>query len=133
MSVVVWGVPTESPVELLLGALARRGAEPVVVHPRRFLEHDVDVRTSDGELRGSLRVAGVTTDLRDIDGVYVRPIEPELVPPEAEKSKPCPPTPTTIPCQSFTRPVIVAVCPGMRCEADVVISSRSLRTVTAKV
>lgn len=80
MSVVVWGVPTESPVELLLDALTRRGADPVVVHPRRFLEQDVDVRIGSGELRGSLRVGGVTTDLRAVDGVYVRPIEPELVP-----------------------------------------------------
>lgn len=80
MSVVVWGVPTESPVELLLGAFARRGVEPLVVHPRRFLEQDVDVRLSHGELRGSLRVAGSTVDVRDVGGVYVRPIEPELVP-----------------------------------------------------
>lgn len=80
MSVVVWGVPSESPVELLLGALARRGVEPLVVHPRRFLDQDVDVRLTGGQVHGTVRVDGRTTDLADVTGVYVRPIEPELVP-----------------------------------------------------
>lgn len=80
MSVVVWGVPTESPVALLLGALAARRADAVVVHPARFREQRVGVALRAGELAGTLQVGDRSLDLRAVSGVYVRPTEPELVP-----------------------------------------------------
>jgi glutathione synthase/RimK-type ligase-like ATP-grasp enzyme len=80
VNVMVWGVPSESPVELLLGALSRRSADVLLVHPRRFLARSVEVGISGGGLHGSIRVEDRTTDVGDISGVYVRPIEPELVP-----------------------------------------------------
>ncbi|HET9649546.1 MAG TPA: hypothetical protein VFP34_15135 [Microlunatus sp.] len=80
MSVLVWGVPSESPVQLLLNALARRGADPLVIHPRRFADQRVDLSLRDGQLGGFAAVEGRTIDLTSLSGVYVRPLEPELLP-----------------------------------------------------
>ncbi|MDQ4214741.1 hypothetical protein [Microbacterium capsulatum] len=80
MNVVVWGVPSESPVALLLNALRDRNAEVTVLHPRRFAEQTVDVRVEAGELRGRIVDQGRSIDVRTVGGVYVRPIEPELLP-----------------------------------------------------
>jgi glutathione synthase/RimK-type ligase-like ATP-grasp enzyme len=80
MTVLVWGVPTESPVEMLRSALQRRGADAVVVHPRRFSRHSVDLELHGDALAGSARVEDRTVDLGDVTGVYVRCVEPELLP-----------------------------------------------------
>ncbi|KHK99146.1 hypothetical protein LK09_03815 [Microbacterium mangrovi] len=80
MTVVVWAVPTESPVRMLTDALARRGADTLVVHPRRFTSQRVDIALQGGAVVGTLEAEGRTVDLADVRGVYVRPVEPELVP-----------------------------------------------------
>lgn len=80
MSVVVWGVPTESPVSLLLDALDRQGTDAVIVHPRRFASQTVEVALTAGRVAGRLRVGDREIDLDDVTGVYVRCVEPELLP-----------------------------------------------------
>lgn len=80
MTVLVWGVPTESPVELLLQALDRRGADAVVVHPRRFATQSVAVGLQAGALAGVAHIEGRVVRLDSVSGLYVRPLEPELLP-----------------------------------------------------
>jgi glutathione synthase/RimK-type ligase-like ATP-grasp enzyme len=80
MSVIVWGVPTESPVALLIDALDRQGTDAVILHPRRFASQAVEVAFRSGAVAGSLRTEERTVDLGDVTGVYVRCVEPELLP-----------------------------------------------------
>jgi hypothetical protein len=80
MTVIVWGVPTESPVSLVLAALARRGADAVVAHPRRFASQWVELESCGGEVAGRIRLDDVELDPADVSGVYVRLVEPQLLP-----------------------------------------------------
>lgn len=80
MTVLVWGVPSESPVRMIIEALADIGADVVVVPPHaENVEVDVGL-DADGRLDGVLLVAGRTVEMTEIDAVYVRPVEPELAP-----------------------------------------------------
>jgi hypothetical protein len=81
MSVLVWGIPSESPVTLLLNALARRGADAVVVHSAHPERCDLRLHADAGtDLAGVLTVDGRSVPVEALTGAYVRPIEPELVP-----------------------------------------------------
>lgn len=80
MSVIVWGVPTESPVALLLDALERQGTDAVLLHPRRFASQTVEVSLTSGGVTGSVLVDGRSLPLDEVSGVYVRCVEPELLP-----------------------------------------------------
>lgn len=84
MTVLGWGVPSEPPVAMVLAALARLGADTVVVNPREYACQDVrvGVRAGAGEpvLEGMLQVRGRRVSLCGIRGAYLRPVEPELLP-----------------------------------------------------
>lgn len=81
MSVLVWGVPSESPVALLLGALARRGADPVVVHSGRPERTEVRLHAdASAPLTGTLSTDGRSVPVEALTGAYLRPTEPEIVP-----------------------------------------------------
>ncbi|HEY0118758.1 MAG TPA: hypothetical protein VGC04_08265, partial [Cellulomonas sp.] len=81
MSVLVWGVPSESPVALLLAALERRGADAVVVHSGRPGGTDLRLHADDAApLAGVLTVDGRAVAVEALTGAYVRPVEPEIVP-----------------------------------------------------
>ena len=80
MTVVVWGVPTESPVAMVTAALQTAGADVLVLHPREFADQEAQVDVRDGTLRGYLHARGRTVDLDAVTGGYVRPVEPELLP-----------------------------------------------------
>jgi hypothetical protein len=80
MTVLMWGVPSESPVRMVAEALAAIGADTVAVPPDPVnveVELGVDSR---GRLDGGLRVDGRTLEWPEITAVYVRPVEPDLAP-----------------------------------------------------
>jgi RimK-like ATP-grasp domain len=85
MTVLVWGVPSEPPVAMVTAALTANGADVLVVHPREFHDQEVEVRVSAGEVSGHVRARGRTVDLGSVEGVYVRPVEPELLPGSADQ------------------------------------------------
>lgn len=80
MSVLVWGVPSESPVAMVTAALADRGERVITVAPQASEVHlTIDVDAA-GEPCGWIEAGGVHADVAGISGVYVRPVEPELAP-----------------------------------------------------
>jgi glutathione synthase/RimK-type ligase-like ATP-grasp enzyme len=80
MTILVWGVPTEAPVAMVTAALTSVGADVLVVHPRQFRKQQVELQLRAGGLRGTITAGGKTVDVRAIEGAYVRPVEPELLP-----------------------------------------------------
>jgi hypothetical protein len=84
VTVLLWGVPTEGPIAMVAEALARLGADAVTVHPRAAGEQQavlgLNAGPGDAKLTGSIQVEGRRVELAGVRGVYLRPVEPELVP-----------------------------------------------------
>jgi glutathione synthase/RimK-type ligase-like ATP-grasp enzyme len=89
VTVLLWGVPSEGPVALVGEALARIGVDAITFHPRAARSSAValglqaDPSLGHDCLTGWLQVPGRRVALAGIRGVYVRPIEPELLPEHA--------------------------------------------------
>jgi glutathione synthase/RimK-type ligase-like ATP-grasp enzyme len=77
--ILLWGIPSEPPLRLAAEAAARAGVEHMVVNQRHAADHDLDVDLADPS-RGTLVVDGVAVALRDVDGIYVRIMEPDRLP-----------------------------------------------------
>lgn len=80
MTILVWGVPTEQPVAMVTAALRAADADVLVVHPREFRDQEAQVDVRGGVLSGYVHSRGRTVDLDAITAVYVRPVEPDLLP-----------------------------------------------------
>ena len=76
MTVVVWGPASDPPIELVLGALAQRGADVALVDPRDARYHRLRASLADGVL-ATLSIGGRDVPLARATGVYLRPIEVE--------------------------------------------------------
>jgi glutathione synthase/RimK-type ligase-like ATP-grasp enzyme len=82
MTVLVWGVPTESPIALVAEELTALAADVVIVHPGRAAEYSLtmELNPSRPAVTGVIRVGTRRVGLAELTGVYLRPIEPDLVP-----------------------------------------------------
>jgi hypothetical protein len=83
MTVLLWGVPSEPPLAMVAEELAALGADTVVVHPRHAAGQRIALRvpsTAGRAVDGCLDVGGRRIDLASVRGIYLRPVEPELVP-----------------------------------------------------
>lgn len=77
--ILLWGIPSEPPLRLAVQAAERAGIEHVVVNQRRAADYDLvldPVPPTDGELVVDNRAVS----LREVDGVYVRIMDPGLLP-----------------------------------------------------
>ncbi len=79
MTVLMWGVPSESPMALVAGALSALGTDVVWAHPSRSGLCDVEIRFDD-RLDVVLTIEGRTLGLDDLTGIYLRPVDPDAVP-----------------------------------------------------
>jgi hypothetical protein len=78
--ILLWGIPTESPLERVHAALTARGAPVFVFNQRHLLASTCDWRIENGAVTGWLEVMGTRVALQDVDGIYVRAMTPELIP-----------------------------------------------------
>lgn len=78
--ILLWGIPSESPVERVAVALAARHARVFVLNQRHLPATACDWHVAGGAARGTLTVGGVSVALEDIRGVYVRSMDPQFVP-----------------------------------------------------
>lgn len=72
--ILLWGTAADAPLAAVYAALLRRSA-PVALIDVESAECSVQL-TVDPEVRGSLCVDGVATDLAAVDGLYLRPAVP---------------------------------------------------------
>jgi len=81
MSVVLLcGIPTESPLQLVIEAAERRGNETVLFNQREAQHIDMQLGVDAGRLIATLYVCGTTYDLNSISGVYVRLMDHSRLP-----------------------------------------------------
>jgi hypothetical protein len=72
--ILIWGLPTDSPVEAVIDALGEVGEEFLILDQRELLETEMDVVVDD-TVRGMLRHGGKKIDLTAVRGMYLRPYE----------------------------------------------------------
>jgi glutathione synthase/RimK-type ligase-like ATP-grasp enzyme len=75
MTVLVWGPASDPPLELVVGALAQRGADVALVDPRDAHYHHLTASFEDGALTATLSIGGRDVPLAGATGAYLRPIE----------------------------------------------------------
>jgi glutathione synthase/RimK-type ligase-like ATP-grasp enzyme len=79
--ILVCGIPSESPVELVLAAAVRQNVDVGLFNQRRCATASIDVDIdSHGVTHGRLALAPDTVDLDDVTGVYLRTMDHRYLP-----------------------------------------------------
>lgn len=78
--VLLCGIPSESPLEMVGDRLAGLGVPVVVFNQRRFAETEVAFEVAGGGVTGVLRTRSGAFPLRDFTGVYIRLMDDALLP-----------------------------------------------------
>jgi RimK-like ATP-grasp domain len=73
--ILLWGISTDRPLELVQTALKRMGAPIVFLDQQAVLRTRIEL-TIDKCLRGTLRTSGCSVALESITAVYLRPYDP---------------------------------------------------------
>lgn len=82
--IVLCGIPTEPPVEMVTAALDDLGLAYVMLNQRRFAETPVDVEIVDGAVRGRLIADGRSIPCQDVSGIYTRMMDWRVMPEAAD-------------------------------------------------
>lgn len=77
--ILLWGIPSEPPMRLAAEAAERAEVDHVVVNQRRAADYDIVVDPAEPG-GGCLVVEGGEVPLGEVDGVYVRIMEPSRLP-----------------------------------------------------
>jgi hypothetical protein len=88
--ILLFGIPSESPMVMVRQALERINAHVVTFNQRRFEGTSVNFQVSSGEVTGILELAGARHALEDVVGAYLRPMDHRLLP-EIAQSPASPP------------------------------------------
>lgn len=79
--VLIWGIPSESPVRRLLDELELLGEPFVAVSQRHFADTRLDLALDpDGNLGGTLTYHGQAYPLAEMQGLYLRLVDDEVLP-----------------------------------------------------
>jgi glutathione synthase/RimK-type ligase-like ATP-grasp enzyme len=78
--IVVYGIPSEPPIALVLDALVRRGIDHVVVSQRSLSSLEWSVTPEPSGVEGWLRLNGTRIELNSLRGIYARPIDYRSLP-----------------------------------------------------
>ncbi len=79
MLILLWGLGTERPFEVVCDEVERQGLPYLLLDQRDIAETELDI-TIDAGIRGTLRTRGQTIDLRSITSAYVRPCDSRMLP-----------------------------------------------------
>ena len=79
MLILLWGLGTERPFEVVCEEVERQGLPYLLLDQREVAEQELDI-TFDAEVRGHLRTRTRTVDLRSITSAYVRPCDSRMLP-----------------------------------------------------
>lgn len=79
MLILLWGLGTERPFEVVWEEVERQGLPYVLLDQRDVAETELDI-SFDSEVRGTLRTRTRSVDLRSITSAYVRPCDSRMLP-----------------------------------------------------
>jgi glutathione synthase/RimK-type ligase-like ATP-grasp enzyme len=79
MLILLWGLGTERPFEVMCEELERQGLPTLLVDQRELAETEVELRVG-AEVGGFVRTRGREVDLRSVTAAYVRPCDTRLLP-----------------------------------------------------
>ncbi len=79
MSILLWGLLSDSPVAAVHKALLEQGANPIFLNQQDILKTSIDLHIG-ATLEGELRLPGQTIDLTQITAVYLRPSDSRDLP-----------------------------------------------------
>ena len=78
--ILVCGIPSESPLRMVIARLEDMHADFVLLNQRESLNCDLWFEIDNGEIRGRLLISGHAYDLRDFASVYPRLMDDRLLP-----------------------------------------------------
>ena len=78
--ILLSGIPTEAPLELVAAELRSMGKGFVFLHQRRWSECEVAVDVAGGEVTGRLRLGPLVVRLEDFTAVYTRLMDDRVLP-----------------------------------------------------
>ncbi len=78
--ILLFGIPSETPMAMVAQALTAWGQEPVVINQRDVEGNRIRLRLGGADAGGELRTAGLRLDLAEVDGVYLRPMDDRRLP-----------------------------------------------------
>lgn len=78
--ILLCGIPSESPLAMVAGALDTLGEDYRVVNQRHVAHYAIDWQIASGRVDGSLRLGSENFSLADIDAAYVRLMDDRLLP-----------------------------------------------------
>jgi hypothetical protein len=79
MLILLWGLATERPFEVMYEELGRQGLPVLLVDQRDVAETEVEL-TVGAEVKGRVRTPTRDVDLREVTAAYVRPCDSRLLP-----------------------------------------------------
>lgn len=79
MLILLWGLGTERPFEVMCDELERQGLATFLVDQRDVAETEIEL-TIGAEVGGRVRTRGEEVDLRTVTAAYVRPCDSRLLP-----------------------------------------------------
>ncbi|HEX6186422.1 MAG TPA: hypothetical protein VFZ44_21200 [Pyrinomonadaceae bacterium] len=79
MLILLWGLGTERPFEVIWEEVERQGLPYLLLDQRDVAATELDI-SFDAEIRGTLRTRTRTVDLRSITAAYVRPCDSRMLP-----------------------------------------------------
>lgn len=78
--IILFGIPSETPLAMVAALLTAQGETPVVINQREVHHNRIRLH-ADGERQGGeLRTRGRNLDLAEIDAVYLRPMDDRRLP-----------------------------------------------------
>jgi len=83
--ILICGIPSETPLRMVIDRLKEIGADFVVFNQRKFADCDIWYEVEDGEVRGELRLGKHTYRLEDFTGVYPRLMDDRVLPELADE------------------------------------------------
>lgn len=78
--ILLVGIASEPPLELVADELGAAGEPFVLLHQRRWRECDIAVEVRDGTVAGRLRIGALAVPLEDVRAVYTRQVDDQALP-----------------------------------------------------
>jgi glutathione synthase/RimK-type ligase-like ATP-grasp enzyme len=88
--ILLCGIPSEPPMELVREEIAKLGLPYVMFNQRMFDDMDLDFTITEGQVKGKLRVGPSIYRLEDFSGVYTRLMDDQLLPELKNEAKDSP-------------------------------------------